>query len=154
MIEGRRFLYQAKNGTVYHVNEMGVQAIKSWPSNENIVAFVDADSNNYEPDYMFLQDGVQIILAAPQSGASARWIKQANYDVNMIATKLWSRDELFIAGFVLGLLFLVLDGSISLGYSFIPLISLSSCSTSQHRISATTLVHTLLLPSRWTNCIR
>ena len=100
MIEGRPFLYQAKNGTVYHVNEKGVQAIKSWPSNESIVAFVDADSNNYEPDYMFLQDGVQIILAAPPSCASARWIKQANYDVNIIATKLWSRDELFITGFV------------------------------------------------------
>jgi hypothetical protein len=109
MIEGRPFLYQAQNGTVYHVNEKGVQPIKSWPSNENIVAFIDADTNDYEPDYMFFQGGVQIILAAPPRGASARWIKQANYDVNILATKPWSRDELFIAGFVLGFLLLMLD---------------------------------------------
>jgi hypothetical protein len=109
MIEGRPFLYQANNRTVYHVNEKGVQPIKSWPSNENIVAFVDADTNNYEPDYMFFHGRVQIILAAPPRGASARWIEQANYNVKTIATKLWSRDELFIAGFVLALLLLMMD---------------------------------------------
>jgi hypothetical protein len=109
MIEGHPFLYQGQDGTVYHVNEKGVQVIKSWPSNENIVAFVDADNNNYGPDKILIKDGVQIILASSPRGTSARWIERANYNVKLLATKLWSRDELFITGFVLGLLLLMLD---------------------------------------------
>jgi hypothetical protein len=109
MIEGRPFLYQGQDGTVYHVNEEGVQVIKSWPSNENIVAFVDADNNDYGPDAILSENGVQIILASPPRGTNARRIKQANYNVTILATKLWSRDELFITGFVLGLLLLMLD---------------------------------------------
>ena len=41
MIEGRPFLYQAWDGTVYLVNEKGAKAIQSLPLNENIVAFVE-----------------------------------------------------------------------------------------------------------------
>ena len=109
MIEGHPFLYQDQDGPVHHVNEKGVQPIKSWPSNENIVAFVDADYNNYRPDNILIKNGVQIILASPPRGTSARWIEKANYNVKILATKLWSRDELFITGFVLGLLLLMLD---------------------------------------------
>jgi len=108
MIEGREFLYQANNGTVYHVNENGVRAIRSWSSREEIVAFVDGDRENYVPDDMFDTGTVQIIVAAPPRGASRGWIDQAN-DVTIFATKLWSPRELFLTGFVLGLLLSTLD---------------------------------------------
>ena len=47
MMEGRPFLYEAKNRTVYRVNEEGVQAIRSRSSDEKIVAFVDGDTEGY-----------------------------------------------------------------------------------------------------------
>jgi len=106
MIEGRPFLYQAQDGTVYYVNEKGVQPIEFWSSNEYIVAFVDGDRN--EPDYMLLREGVQIILASAPKGARAKWIKQTGF-ARTVATKLWTPRELFIAGFVLGLLLSMLD---------------------------------------------
>jgi len=148
MIEGRSFLYQAQNKTVYHVNEKGVDVIKSWPSDKDIVAFVDGDETGYEPDHMLRKLRVQIILAASPKGAKARWIQQKQTGhIQIIATNLWSPQELFIAGFVLGLLLSMLDRSISLGHSFIPLISLLGCSGSQRRISATTPVYALSLPA-------
>ena len=101
MIEGRPFLYQAWDGTVYLVNEKGAKAIQSLPLNENIVAFVDGDEDNYDPNYMLRCGGVQIILATSPSGANRGWIKQAD-DVTIFATKLWSPHELCLAGFVLG----------------------------------------------------
>jgi len=53
MIEGRPLLYQTWNRTVYHVNESGVQAIRSWSSTEDhIVAFVDGDVNDSRPELM------------------------------------------------------------------------------------------------------
>ena len=111
MIEGRPFLYQALDGTVYHVNENGVQAIEFWSSHEDIVAFVDADSdeNSYRPNLMLLLNvKVQIILATSPRGASQKWIKQAGH-VKIIATKLWSPRELFLTGFVPGLFLSTLD---------------------------------------------
>jgi hypothetical protein len=108
MIEGRPFLYQALDGTVYHVNENGVQAIDSWSSVEEIVAFVDADDDSYRPNLMLLNVNVQIILATSPRGANQKWIKQAGH-VKRIATKLWSARELFITGFVPGLLLSTLD---------------------------------------------
>jgi len=104
MIEGRSFLYQGLDRTVYHINENGVQAIQSWSSDE-IVAFVDGDMESYEPSLMLLDDRVQIILASTPEGANGKWIKQAG-DVKVIATELWSPHELFLAGFVLGILLL------------------------------------------------
>jgi hypothetical protein len=109
MIKGRPFLYQATPGIVHHVDEKGVQVISAWPSNENIVAFVDNDKNNYVPDDILLNDEVQLILATSPKGTNSKWIKQANYDVMIIATYLWSRDELLITGFVLRLLLLMFD---------------------------------------------
>jgi len=109
MIEGRPFLYQARNGTVYHVNEEGIQAIQSWRSDEHIVAFVDGDKKGYEPNDMLLLNGkVQIILASSPKGGANDWIKQAG-SVDALATELWSPRELFIAGSVLGLLLSALD---------------------------------------------
>ena len=147
MIEGRSFLYQAQNQIVYHVNDEGVTAIESWSSSENIVAFVDGDKAGYEPDHILCKSGVQIILASPPKGATARWISQGQGHINIIATDLWSFRELFITGFVLGLLLSMLDRSISLGYSFIALISLPICSRSQYCISAATPVDALSLPA-------
>ena len=103
MIEGYPFLYQASDGTVYSVNENGVEAIRSLPSNEPIVAFVDGDENNYDPKRMLRGCTVQIILVSSPGGANRRWIKQAG-NVIILAAKLWSPRELFLAGFVLGLL--------------------------------------------------
>jgi len=107
MIEGRPFLYQACNRTVFYVNENGVEAIQSWPSNTDIVAFVDGDKD-YEPHDMLIMDRVQIILASSPKGAGAKWIRQEGY-IRTIACKLWSARELLIAGFVLGLLLSMLD---------------------------------------------
>jgi len=100
MIEGRSFLYQAQNKTVYHVNEEGVKVITSWPQNEDIVAFVDGDEAGYEPDHMLREDGVQIILASSPKGATARWIQQTTGHIEIIVTNLWSLQELFVTGFV------------------------------------------------------
>ena len=104
MIEGRSFLYQGLDRIVYHINENGVQAIQSWSSDE-IVAFVDGDMESYGPSVMLLDDRVQIILASTPKGANGKWIKQAGC-VTVIATELWSPHELFLAGFVLGILLL------------------------------------------------
>jgi len=103
MIEGQPFLYQARNGIVYHVNEKGVQVIGSWPSSEDIVAFVDGDKDGHEPADMLLQDNVRIILASPPKVATARWVQQRP-DIKIITTELWSCREVFVAGFVLRLL--------------------------------------------------
>jgi len=108
MIEGRPFLYQAQDQTVYHVNENGVQAIWFWPSNKDIVAFVDDGKNSNEPHSMLLQERVAVILASSPKGTRAGWIKQAGF-VKTAATKLWSPRELLLAGFVSGLLILMLD---------------------------------------------
>jgi len=109
MFEGRSFLYQAQNKVVYHVNEEGVKAIKSWSSSEDIVAFVDGDEAGYEPDYILREPGVQIILASSPRGANSRWIQQKQSHIRIIATNLWSFRELFIAGFVSWLLLSMLD---------------------------------------------
>jgi len=107
MIEGRSFLFQDLNRTVYHINENGVQAIQSWSSDE-IVAFVDGDRQNYEPSLMLLDDKVQIIMASSPKGARGKWTEQAG-DVKVIVTEPWSPHELFLAGFVLGLLLSTLN---------------------------------------------
>ena len=110
MIKGEQFLYQAKDGTIYHVNENGVQAIRSWypKEREHIVALVDGDSNSYEPKDTLIHERVMIILAASPRGSNAKWVKQASH-VRIIATKVWSSHEFFIAGSVLGLLLSTLD---------------------------------------------
>ena len=43
MIEGRPFLFQVIDGTIYHIAEKGVEAVQSWSSKERIEAFVDGD---------------------------------------------------------------------------------------------------------------
>jgi hypothetical protein len=102
MIEGVPFLYQARDGTVYHVNEKAVQVIQLWPHNEPIVAFVDADKKGYEPHHMLLVNGnVRIILASSPKVKGLGWIKQSG-SVDVIATELWSPRELFNCGYVLG----------------------------------------------------
>ena len=103
MIQGCPFLYQAPDGVVYSVNEGGVQAIQCWESEEGIVAFVDGNKGNYDPDYMLRIATVQIILASPPRGAYRDWMKRAGV-IKKLAFELWSPGELFIAGFVLWLI--------------------------------------------------
>ncbi len=106
MIEGRSFLYQDLDRTVYHINENGVREIQSW-SEDEIVAFIDGDKKNYEPRTM-LNTKVQIILASSPKGASEKWTEQIG-GIKAIVTELWSPHELFLAGFVLGLLLSTLN---------------------------------------------
>jgi len=109
MIEGCPFLYQTSNGNVYSVNENGLHAIRSWSSDEDIVAFVDVGRNNYDdPNDILHHRTVQIILATSPRGANRRWIKRAG-GVTKLITELWSPRELFVAGFVLGFLLSTLD---------------------------------------------
>jgi len=107
MMEGRSFLYQDLDRTVYHINEDGVQAIQSWSSDE-IVAFVDGDRESYEPRLMLLDERVQMIMTSSPRGARGKWTAQAG-DIKVIVTELWSPHELFFAGFVLGLLLSTLN---------------------------------------------
>ena len=107
MIEGRPFLYQTKNRIVYRVDENGVEAIQSLSLTKDTVAFVDDDQDN-GPNYMLMSDTVQIILVSSLRGASAKWINQLAC-IYTLATKLWSLRELFLTGFVLGLLLSTLD---------------------------------------------
>jgi hypothetical protein len=103
MIQGCPFLYQAPDGVVYSVNEDGIQAIQYWESDEGIVAFVDGNKDNYDPDYMLRISTVQIILASSPRGANRGWIKRAGA-IKKLATELWSPGELFITGCVLWLI--------------------------------------------------
>jgi len=108
MIKGRPFLYESSDRTVFHVNENGVQAIRSWYPDKHIVAFVDGDKD-YEPQHMLtVNKSVQIILGSSPQGTGGMWVKQAG-SVEVLATELWSPRELFIAGSVLGLLLSTLD---------------------------------------------
>ena len=109
MIEGRPFLYQNWEGDVFHINEEGVQTIGTWPSNINIVAFVDGDRHLAEPHQILWQNNVRVILASSPKGTQTSWEKQKRPDIKIIATALWSDLELFMAGFVLGLFLSMLD---------------------------------------------
>jgi len=109
MIEGRPFLYQGREGTVYYINEEGVQTNSTWPSSINIMAFVDADKSGAEPRSILWQNNVRVILASSPKGTQTSWVKQKRPDIKIIATELWSEIELFMAGFVLGLFLSMLD---------------------------------------------
>ena len=106
MIEGRTFLYQNMNGVVYHVSEMGVQAVQSWSPTQSIVAFVDGDKGDYQPDENLIHRSVQLIVAASPKGANQKWTKQLGESARMLklAIKLWSHKELLLTGLVLALL--------------------------------------------------
>ena len=110
MIEGDPFLYQSSDGTVYYVNENCVEVIQTWSSTENIVAFVDGDKFDHQPDYMLRHSSVQIVLTSPPEGADPheRWIRDIGC-VTILATKLWSRHELLLTGFVSALLYSALN---------------------------------------------
>src|SRR5260221_5537624 len=99
MIEGRSFLYQGLDRTVYHINEDSVRAIQSWSSGE-IVAFVDGDRKSYEPPLMLLNEDVQIILASSPKGASENWTEQAG-GVKLYTSQLCALLELFVSVVVL-----------------------------------------------------
>jgi hypothetical protein len=105
MIEGRPFLYQAIGGSVYHVAEKGVEAVQSWSSEETIVAFIDGDKGDYEPEDILIGRSVQLIVASSPKGASQKRTKQtghASFATNL-AVKLWSYEELLLTGLVLAL---------------------------------------------------
>jgi hypothetical protein len=106
MIEGRPFLFQAVRGTVYHVSKKGVEVVQSWSSKETIVAFVDGDMGDYEPDNILIHRSVQLIVAASPQGAYKKWTKQTGHAsvVTRLVIKPWSREELLLAGFVLALI--------------------------------------------------
>jgi hypothetical protein len=108
MIEGHPFIYQALDRTIYRVNEEGVQAIPCWSSNEPTVAFVDGDEKDSRPAPSLCNNKVQIIIAVSPKGASQKWLQQDS-SVVIIATKLWSSDELFLAGFALRLFLSTFD---------------------------------------------
>jgi hypothetical protein len=104
MIEGRPFLYQAIEGTLYHVGEKGVEAVQSWPE-EITVAFVDGDEK-YKPNDFLMRYPVQLIVASSPKGANHKWTKQTGHasSITKLAVKLWSREELLLTGLVLALL--------------------------------------------------
>ena len=103
LIAGRPFLYQTKEGSVYHVTQNAVVAIESWSSQTHIVAFVDGDEGDYKPPKFLFGPFVQIIVASPPKGADRPWVKQASPSTTIItkfATSLWSPCEVFLTGSV------------------------------------------------------
>jgi len=106
LLAGHPFLYQTKSGTVYHVAEKGVEAIKSSLSLETcIVAFVDGDGEDSEPKDIIKRSSVQIIVALSPEGANHKWIRHTVGTIIIkLAMKLWSSHELFLTGLVLAFL--------------------------------------------------
>jgi len=112
LIAGRPFLYQTRKGTLYHVAESGVEAIgPSWSSDRHIVAFVDGDRGDCEPqDFLFSLPKVQIIVASFPKGANRKWLKHTGKVIfTKLATRLWLPQELFMIGSVLLFLLSTLD---------------------------------------------
>ena len=102
MISGHAFLYQTVDGVVYHVSQ-SVKEIKSWSSDESIVAFVDADNETGMPASFLRRHSVQIIAASSPGGTEQSWLKQGD-SLGFVATlgaDLWSPDELFLTGSVI-----------------------------------------------------
>ena len=115
LIEGRPFLYQTKEGDVYHVAQNGVEAVRDWPLENpktHIMAFVDGDKGDCEPKYFLLYPSVQIIVATSR-GVNQKWLwqLQSNHEIifTELATDLWSLRELFLTGLVLAFLLSTLD---------------------------------------------
>jgi len=108
MIEGCPFLFQAMQGTVYHVSEKGVEVVRSrsWSPKETIVAFVDIDRANHEPDHILRDRSVQLIVASSPKGTNQPWANQAGFliSITQLVIQLWSDKELFLTGSVLALL--------------------------------------------------
>ncbi len=116
LIEGCPFLYQTKGGTVYHVAQNGVEAVRDWPLENpktHIMAFVDGDKGDCEPKEFLFYPSVQIIVATSPRGVNQKWVWQAESDYETIfaklATDLWSPQELFLTGLVLAFLLSSLD---------------------------------------------
>ncbi len=150
LITGRPFLYQTKEGSVYHVTQNGVAAIESWSSKTHIVAFVDGDKGDYEPQKFLFASFVQIIVVSSPKGADQPWVKQASPSTTIItkfATCLWSPCEVFLTGLVSAFLLSTLDRRIFLGCSFILVTSLLSYSGSRSHMSATIPVNASMLPT-------
>ena len=104
LLEGRPFHYQTIDGIVCHVTQKGVDAIpSSWSPETPIVAFVDADSGESEPNDVLEYSLVQIIVASSPKGAYQKWMKQASTEliITKLAMSLWSPSELYLTGLVL-----------------------------------------------------
>ena len=101
LIERRPFLYQTKDGGVYHASEKGVEAVQQWSSNEPIMAFFDSDNSemNGEPKSCLFHYSVQIIGATSPRGAYRGWLKQIMSTKTVftkLAIGLWSARELIV----------------------------------------------------------
>jgi len=103
LIAGKPFLYQSKSEVVYHVTEGGVEVFRlPLQQTDSIVAFVDGDGKNSEPEPILSLPVIQIIVASSPKGADQRWLKQTGDDTmfTILATSLWSPAELFLTGLV------------------------------------------------------
>jgi hypothetical protein len=103
MIEGRPFLFQPNRGIVYHVTKDGVDVVRSRPPDEAIVAFVDGDRKDFEPQNFLIHHSIQLIVASSPKVSSEKWIKQAGDTMTQLTIKLWSKKELLLTGSVLAL---------------------------------------------------
>jgi hypothetical protein len=99
MIEGRPFLFQDIEGNVYHVAEKGVEVVKSRPSKESIMAFVDLDEKK-RPDRILFNNSVQLVVASFPNRLNQDWIKQASptRPPTQLVVALWSYEELILTG--------------------------------------------------------
>jgi len=88
---------------LYHVAEMGVAVVHSWPSTEPISAFIDGDAGDCEPCNSLFDPSVQLIVASFPKRATQKWTNQTGHGsiISQRAVKLWSRKELLLTGLFL-----------------------------------------------------
>jgi hypothetical protein len=80
MIEGRQFLFQTIEGTVYHIAKEGVvRVVHLWSSKNHIAAFVDADKENYIPSRLLYDHSVIILKRIKSKMGQASKSRQFPY---------------------------------------------------------------------------
>jgi len=106
MLAGTRCLFQPIEtkrfeGTVYLITESSIEVVDFWP-NEYIIAFVDADESSSRPARFLLDHPfVKIIAASSPNNAYPQWTFSPTFVTTRITT-LWSPQELFLTGWVIG----------------------------------------------------
>ena len=108
MLAGTRCLFQPVRNeklenTVYLIAESSIKVINSWPT-ERIVAFFDADGPSPRLAQFIIDNcHIKTIGACSPHIADQTWTRKMGDGavLNRIVTTLWSRQELFLTGWVI-----------------------------------------------------
>jgi len=108
MLAGTRCLFQPipnerHGNTVYLITESSIKVINSW-STERIVAFFDADGPSCRAAQFIIDNRfIKIIGACSPHISDQTWTRKMapGAILSMIVTTLWTRQELFLTGWVI-----------------------------------------------------